>query len=546
MKKENITTTIPNRRPRSLLFIIFSFLFSSVAAQDSLLLRDYHFVQQADPWLTAPNAAALTRFATRNIVEASASLTKGRGGHVNYYDSSNTLQGNVSIESYYRLSPRAVAYGAISYDNWSGEDMTGSAFIQPTRKPFDIVEDSLTNAGDKHRDTYHLSGGIGYDIANGIAVGARLDYTSANYAKYKDLRHKNKLMDLVFTLGAYAPLAEWVAVGADYAYHRNTESLDFGTYGKSEKIYKSLISYGAMMGRVEQFGNEGYTDKSREMPLFEDSHGGSFQLELRPLQPLSIYGDFGFSHGTGYYGRRSPYTITLTNHKRDIVESRVRVIYQTGTSRFHLDASYADEKLKNNAETWRELTNASGSNYYEYYDAVETADKRWKDADMAFTTHLDIRNELPTWSFSAAYRWREQNISAYLYPFYRHQLLSSSEVALSATRNLVCSKGVWTFCVHGSFLKGTGDPFNDGSFVTPSAKQEQPATMDAFLWREYQYLTAPQYSIGGSVQYAFLLPGTRVKTYARFSGSHRKANATYQYSTGCDRTYLSLAIGCSF
>ena len=68
-------------------------------------------------------------------------------------------------------------------------------------------------------------------------------------------------MDLVLTAGIYAPLADWLAMGADYAYHRNTESLDFGTYGKSEKIYKSLVSYGVMMGRVEQFGNEGYTDK---------------------------------------------------------------------------------------------------------------------------------------------------------------------------------------------------------------------------------------------------------------------------------------------
>ena len=30
-------------------------------AQDSLLLRDYRFVKQADAWLTADNAAALAK-----------------------------------------------------------------------------------------------------------------------------------------------------------------------------------------------------------------------------------------------------------------------------------------------------------------------------------------------------------------------------------------------------------------------------------------------------------------------------------------------------
>ena len=94
--------------------------------------------------------------------------------------------------------------------------MTGSAFIDPTRKPFNLTEDSLTNAGKKHRDTYKLTGGFGVDVYQGISLGARIDYTSANYAKYKDLRHKNKLMDLSVTAGVYAPITAWLNVGADY------------------------------------------------------------------------------------------------------------------------------------------------------------------------------------------------------------------------------------------------------------------------------------------------------------------------------------------
>ena len=48
-------------------------------AQDSLLLRDYRFVKQADAWLTADNAAALVRFQADDIAEANLGLTKGNG-----------------------------------------------------------------------------------------------------------------------------------------------------------------------------------------------------------------------------------------------------------------------------------------------------------------------------------------------------------------------------------------------------------------------------------------------------------------------------------
>ena len=247
-------------------------------AQDTLLLRDYQFVKRTDAWLTSQNAAGLARLATASIAEAELSLTKGRGGLTNYDQSPDMLQADVSVEAFSRLSRRAVAYGGITYGNFSGDDMAGSAFIYPDRRPFGIVEDSLTNTGTKHRDTYHLTGAVGIDLWHGMAIGLKMDYTAANYAKYKDLRHKNKLMDMTLTAGFYAPVSSWLSLGANYLYRRNTESLTFSLYGRTDKVYQSLIDYGCFMGRVEQFGGSGYTDKSWEMPLAEDDNGASVQL----------------------------------------------------------------------------------------------------------------------------------------------------------------------------------------------------------------------------------------------------------------------------
>ena len=143
-------------------------------AQDTLLLRDYLFVKRTDAWLTSQNAAGLARLATASIAEAELSLTKGRGGLTNYDQSPDMLQADVSVEAFSRLSRRAVAYGGITYGNFSGDDMAGSAFIYPDRRPFGIVEDSLTNTGTKHRDTYHLTGAVGIDHGGllGNNVGA--------------------------------------------------------------------------------------------------------------------------------------------------------------------------------------------------------------------------------------------------------------------------------------------------------------------------------------------------------------------------------------
>ena len=528
---------------------------------DSLLLRNYQSVKTADSWLTSSNAAALTRFSATNIAEAELSLSYGKGELTDFYDSPKVLQAGAAIESFYRLSRRTVVYGAISYDNWTGRDMTGSAFMhlpsRSSRYPFDIVEDSLTNAGRKHRDTYQLTGAVGVDVWRGYALGARVAYTAANYAKYKDLRHKNKLMDLSASVSAYAPLLPWLSLGANYTYHRQTESIDFGTYGKSEKVYKSLIDYGAFMGRVEQFGNEGFTDKSREMPLFEDSHGGGFQLSLHPVEQLTALASFSFANGNGYYGRRSPYTITYTQHRREQRTTALSLIYtpSSRTSKYHLDVSYSNERLANRAETFRELTNETSATYYEYYDPTEMGDKQWDDISATATALLGLRGEMPTWKLTASYQWTKRQQIAYLFPYYRLQKLTAGEASIRAQYNLIRTAGVWSFTLEGAFKQGSGQPYEDGYLVgtgmgdepeTAMNYQKNGDSMDAFLMREYRFFTAPQYKIGASVQYAFLLPGTRLKTHIGGRIEYRKANESNTYCLGDSHTRLSLSIGCLF
>ena len=426
-----------------------------------------------------------------------------------------------------------MVFGGIGYNNLSGDDMTGSVFLQD-RLPFDIMEDSLTNKGHKHCDSYHLTGGFSYSLSPAVALGLKADYTAANYAKYKDLRHKNKLMNLDVTIGLLSTLncqLSTINLGLDYTYHRRTESLEFATYGKNDKVYKSLIDYGAMMGIIEQFGNEGYTDKSNEMPLFEDGHSGGLQFSIDHGR-FSLYNALTYSHATGYYGRKSQYTITYTDHDRDIFTEHLRLAYTpsrsaSGSPVFYLDIRYASEKLQNRINTFRGLTNAYGATHYEYYDATTSGDKGWRNLDIDYTMHLGVRHELPTWTITAGYHWQQRDITAYLYPYYRQQQLRTNEWTASIVRNIIQRKGVWNISLHGGYQKGAGNVYRDGTFVTPSDKQPQPATMPAFLYQDYQYLTAPQYNLGLQLKYTFLFPGTKLCTHIRAAFDMTRRHRAY-------------------
>lgn len=546
--------------------LLICLLFVGLAAKAQV---SYDAIKRSDAWLTSLNAAALTRYSASNAAQAELSLTKAKGGFTDFSDSPDVLQGDAAVEAFYRLSSRTVVYGAMSYDNFSGKDMAGSTFISDFRPhtsdlilqtsyfrhlPFDIIEDSLNNTGTKHRDTYHLTGGFGYSVSNGFSVGARLDYTAANYAKYKDLRHKNKLMDMTFSASVFTPIGRLVQIGATYIYRRTTESVLFSTYGKGGHNFVSFINYGPYIGQTEQFGSTGFTDKSREMPLVDDYNGACLQFSIGHSPALQFYNAMTYAHRRGYYGRRSPYTITFTRHKSHVYKYDARLSHQSEKARFFLNFSLSAENLENLLPSRLELKNEAGATYYEYFTPVKSANRLWVDGQASLRADvsqlpseaLTTPGSMSVWSFEGGLRWAHHKQTAYLFPYYRRQHYTGYEPFISLTRNIATQKGVWTAQAGASFRHGNGTPADDGTFIEPSDKQMPPPTMDTYFWRDYQWMNAAQYEVGASGQYAFIMPSTSMKTYVRIALSHRKCNERNEYMAGPDRTTATLTLGCEF
>ena len=129
----------------SLLLLALPLASTALPADTTPDFRDFNLVKQANPWLTSPNAAALTRYNQRNISVAEVRGSVAKGDFVDYSQSSNVVQAGAMVESFFCINARSVVYGRIDYDNFAGKNMLGSVFINPERKPFDLSEDSLTN-----------------------------------------------------------------------------------------------------------------------------------------------------------------------------------------------------------------------------------------------------------------------------------------------------------------------------------------------------------------------------------------------------------------
>lgn len=166
--------------------------------------------------------------------------------------------------------------------------------------------------------------------------------------------------------------------------------------------------------------------------------------------------------------------------------------------------------------------------------------------------------------------WLHRKQTAYLYPYACRQRLTVYEPFVSVCRNFIATKGhaVWTLALDASFRQGTGEPSSQltvpGSLSAEANASAQPTINYSYLYREYQWLTAAQYHIGGSVKYAFSLRSSalsRIRPYVKASLSHRKANGgSHAWNSlnddnaqnftlqekGNDRTTAAIAFGCNF
>jgi hypothetical protein len=516
-------------------------VFSQTAAADSLA-PTYSFTEQQSAWLKSANPAGLSHL-TGGVSEAEVNFTKDNGGMVNYYQSDNSFQAGINARSLYRMNDRIVFSGSMGYDYFEGKNMSGSAFINPYGQPFDIVEADESNAGKKKLENYRMMGAVSVEIADGLYAGGQLNFRAANYAKTKDLRHKNKLSQLDLNVGLTYRLSPKWEIGAAYVYNRSTEGITFSMNGTSDIQYASIVSYGAFWGRNEWFGDTGYTKKSEEKPLFNSINGGSLQAAFTPNRRTEIYAEVGVHSRDGYYGDKSSSGVVYSNHNSTIVDFKAALTLKGEGYRHVVSVDGSLESLKNDETVYTSET-VNGVTTTRYYSPQRVGSVDTYSVGLDYTGYIGIERQQPTWIVEASAHQYHRKLTASVYPFYRKQSVTNNALSASVERDFIRGINKFSAKLGLGYGFGDGDMAIDGIYATPSSTQTAPKSQSSLLNKEFEYLTTSRYSVAPSVEYTRRI-NKSVSGYV---------SAGYRLELAPDAEYLSsdkhhtvnIAVGCLF
>ena len=398
--------------------------------------RDFRLVENRNYWLTSGNGASLTTFSQPSISTADVFYNYSKGNLRGELEGSHNNQFGLEAESFYRLSEKVVVYGSLTYDNNFATHMSGSMLLpSPDLMPFDIVEATDENSGNKRFEYFNIIGAVGWQVAPKWSVGAKVDFTAGTYAKFRDLRHTNTLMNIDARASAFYNFDGRNGVGASFIYKRRTESVEFETFGTTDKVFKTLVDYANGYGETETFGGDGFTDSSHETPLYNQYFGVGLQGGL-----AGLYGEIDYLYRKGYYGKKSQYTVNHSDHSSNIFVWRVR--YVLPQSRGYLcmfEIGQTSEVLTSSRTNYRRETMPDNPSaiYYQYYDNTKISDKARQSGYVGFTGYWKPSGEIYLWYANAQVGYVHSKQTAYLFPYFFTEKFTSINPEVTGRRNFV-------------------------------------------------------------------------------------------------------------
>ena len=150
--------------------------------------------------------------------------------------------------------------GSFSFEQVEGKEQFTSVFLEPGYFPVDVLE---FTPGDKTRQTYKLGGGFATTFAEEFAFGVKADYTAANYAKRKDIRHTTYGMDLQVEPTVAIVGDNGVGLSAAYVFRKRTETIDAEQVGAAtDQSYFAFLDKGMRYGTYQVWDGDGIHSRS--------------------------------------------------------------------------------------------------------------------------------------------------------------------------------------------------------------------------------------------------------------------------------------------
>ncbi|MBO5706271.1 MAG: hypothetical protein J6S05_04655 [Bacteroidaceae bacterium] len=495
-------------------------------------------------WLNSENPAGLHAFGQGTESEIVLYGKGGYGGLKNYFSSKNELAFGVEASSVARLSKLVVVDGKVGYRHTTAKALAASYFIDPTQTPFDLLEFTDENAGDKTLEELYLQGRVGVTPARCFSLGASMDYKAANYSKRKDLRHVNSLMDMRLVVGGMVHLGERVDIGLNYVYRRRNETLLLSIYGTQGKTFLSLLSYGAFFGKQETFGEIGYTKENENKPLFDSRHGANLQIAWR-IGNVEWLNEVGFMLRSGYYGDPSHSTVVYSTHRGHGSFYHGLLTFASGSDAHRFGLRYGQEHVANTENIYSYKNEETGCDYIEYLGEREVGERTQRSLALEYTGRFGIRHGLARWEAWADASLDNRNTRASNYPDYRRQDISWWRLKAVGTRNFLSGINCYSLSVSASYGGGSGQPCMDGRYGSATSGEALTRTRNDLLMQEWEFLASTQLGAGIGFTYSRAMWKGKVRGNAGLAYDMCKALGT-SHLDGTMRHTVSLRLGCNF
>ena len=526
-------------RLRRLLYSVCSLAICFAAyGQETESCSDYRYRVDTDPYLFLTNPAALSLFGG-HISMAELSFRKDNGGLISLSESSDSYEASALTESYVGISDRISFYGKLCWSYFGGQDMGGQILIDPDFNPVNFLESSETTTGFRQKENYNLSGAMSYRPDERWALGAGIEYTSADQTKVKDPRFSSIWMDMKLRAGVSFRPSEKALLGLALVYRSTLEQLRGGIYGTTDKQYFVFTDKGGFLGTMAELaGDYNYIYVSSQRPMKNDFYGVSFQ---------AVSGGFSNEldvlYRNGYYGKKSSSTATFFEFSGIKAGYRGQLLARSGTNLHRATLSLGYELLGNNENQFKYVTPVGQDTRVEYYGRNHIMDSHRFDVSLGYVWYKDAGGYLPSFVAGAAASGKGLLRKTELYPYYRNSSRLGISAEAYARKNVIRGKSIFSAGAKGGFCAGFGERGKDGSYTSTSGTSLQ--SFDGYLNRQYEFDTAPRLSAELELAYTRRFTA-KLAAFVKLSDGITVLTKAPQYLSGRVRNVALISLGCNF
>lgn len=447
------------------------------------------------------NPAFLQNIKDSILFTAEGTYSYGKGSFVNYFEPNNSYELRAETNSYNRLNDKLVVYGWASYASHKGKNAGGSSFMYPYKTPFNFIEKDENTKGDRKIERYHLIGTMSYKFSRKFDIGFSIDYESLNFAKLRDIRNLNQILDLKADVGGSHHFSENSTIGVSYRYKRYIEEVRFMQEGNAREDYYALVSKGTFMGLVNMYDKySGILEKDTKAPWVAIAHNLSLQYQYVFSKRVRFFTEFSYEKEKGHFGNEGNTSIMYFRHNKTIYNGLLKFVREGDIIHHLITPQITYERTQNKERLYQEGTTPGNMTFISYYGENEVFNSSLTTVSLKYDFLFGEDLIKSPWHIDFNYIYKKRDSKTSFYPYLRKQKMSWQEIALGISRLFKVNRTDFSARLGATLGTGSGGNPIDRTYTNGGGTTNPPDYMNELLYKEKEYLTGKRLMPNFTVQ----------------------------------------------